>query len=850
MCDFSSPLLCYCKKRMKPPTFVMILVPVAMTLVLMAILIITSPKNKPVLQPQVGETIGVSLRQNASTAFIDLQALLLVRDTMTNLTNGCTPSTLDFINNQLVMGSYAQTQSGLTALRAHLMSGSPGVPQCEFYGMDMAEFRSGDVLGPADICYAYIFAGFQVLELFMDRQRPDINDDLIPLLQIAYPLTLFWRTEGAGAGDITGDVVFKLDSIIGLYLNGDYDIAKHAATFCNPYFSRDNLAYFDNTFLPWFAFFAEGTVTRISQNYIPHSLSTSLGSFDFVKNGETTRIKKVYTIGPSYSSQPSAQLFVDTALAGVEVVSLPDLDVGGTLLKIRDSLYNVEGNTQVLNETLIPVLVISHYSEHASEFDAFVVPPDAMFLVFTTDDTDLAINTSQAGIIHAGAASVSYMSVFDFITDYPYELVFGDVFLEAKDVADILLISMGAYVYAGTTGSLQLLDTFAIKNTVVGGFDVGGKMDRLAIISQAQLDGMFLGLDNVPFSFDLEETLGEDPLVGAAPVGLPATYNFESAFPACKTVPEDQNICNNCWARGSTDAISMRLCRLSGSPGARISHHHVTACSGLANGCAPQQPQTGFSAMVADIPTFACQPQSDTGSKDLGCFTKCISGQSFSQVHGIVAGTYKRLTSIDQIKTEIYTNGPVAVAMNIPTEVFTLYKKGNGNSDVYRPRVAVASAGGHMMTAVGWDTDSLIIKNSWGPKFSASGYWRIEIDNPVYTGKTYWPSTHGYTATPRLGSAYPKPTSSVVTSTNTPTATPKPQATVTNQEQTVDRVPTKPFGCRKVYLNKTHALEDAKVKGCPSTVEKTNSANIHRFSVTTQTQWLLMVTALALLIFT
>jgi len=86
---------------------------------------------------------------------------------------------------------------------------------------------------------------------------------------------------------------------------------------------------------------------------------------------------------------------------------------------------------------------------------------------------------------------------------------------------------------------------------------------------------------------------------------------------------------------------------------------------------------------------------------------------NFSSLNALYDGYQK-------IMTEIMTNGPVQVG-------FTVYKDFFSYSDgVYTYDKVSPQAGGHAVTAVGWNHDSngnlyWIIKNTWGDDWGLDG---------------------------------------------------------------------------------------------------------------------------------
>jgi cathepsin B len=86
------------------------------------------------------------------------------------------------------------------------------------------------------------------------------------------------------------------------------------------------------------------------------------------------------------------------------------------------------------------------------------------------------------------------------------------------------------------------------------------------------------------------------------------------------------------------------------------------------------------------------------------------------------ASSYSVGPSVEDIQTEIMTNGPVEVAFSVYADFLT-YKSG-----VYK-HTSGSMLGGHAVKMLGWGTlagaDYWIVANSWNPDWGNQGYFYI-----------------------------------------------------------------------------------------------------------------------------
>ncbi len=189
---------------------------------------------------------------------------------------------------------------------------------------------------------------------------------------------------------------------------------------------------------------------------------------------------------------------------------------------------------------------------------------------------------------------------------------------------------------------------------------------------------------------------------------------------ACPSV-RDQGDCGGCWSFGTVGVFESALMR-AGTSSPNLSEQYLISCNNEGYGC-----NGGWWAHDYHISTKV-SGETEAGGVNESAFPYTATDSSCNPPHAKVA----RLTSwayvkdgssvptTDQLKTAIYNNGPLAVAVCVNT-YFENYSGG-----VF----AGPSCTGvnHAVILVGWDdTDGAwIMRNSWGPSWGENGYMRIK----------------------------------------------------------------------------------------------------------------------------
>jgi cathepsin B len=240
----------------------------------------------------------------------------------------------------------------------------------------------------------------------------------------------------------------------------------------------------------------------------------------------------------------------------------------------------------------------------------------------------------------------------------------------------------------------------------------------------------------------------------------------------CPSVKEirDQANCGSCWAFGSVEAMTDRICIASNaSKNIHLSAEDVTSCDHLGDmGCNGGIPSTvytyyrtfgivdggnyGDKSMCYSYQLEPCAHHSTskkyancTGEvKTPSCARKCENGKNWEASKHRGAGGYSVCQQgngacADAMEQEIYQNGPIT-GMFFVHQSFLSYKSG-----VYSSKLVDPMLGGHAIKIMGYGTDNgvdyWLVANSWNSDWGDNGFFKIKrgvnmdnIENPVING--------------------------------------------------------------------------------------------------------------------
>jgi len=264
----------------------------------------------------------------------------------------------------------------------------------------------------------------------------------------------------------------------------------------------------------------------------------------------------------------------------------------------------------------------------------------------------------------------------------------------------------------------------------------------------------------------LQITDPKDILPHMAPsktVELPTEFDWRTDPRAakCPSLKEirDQSNCGSCWAFGSVEAMTDRICISSkGQKNVHLSAQDVTSCdhlgdmgcnggvpstvysyyrlNGIVDGgnygdksgcysyelkpCAHHAPSSKYSNCTGEVPAPKCASKCvDNGKSWAGSKHRGGAGYSVCQQGG-------NSSCPDQMMQDIYQNGPIT-GMFFVHESFTHYKSG-----VYKAGNPITDPmlGGHAIKIMGWGTENgapyWLVANSWNEDWGDHGYFKID----------------------------------------------------------------------------------------------------------------------------
>ncbi|MEI6289452.1 MAG: C1 family peptidase [Chloroflexota bacterium] len=288
-------------------------------------------------------------------------------------------------------------------------------------------------------------------------------------------------------------------------------------------------------------------------------------------------------------------------------------------------------------------------------------------------------------------------------------------------------------------------------------------------------------------------------------MALPTSFDWRTQG----VVPpvRNQGGCGSCWAFG-TVAVMESAVKIGGGPLTDLSEQFLLSCNNSGWSC-----NGGLTASMYHTTSLA-KSQSSIGAvlESDKPYTATNGTCSISLPHPYKASNWQfivasefTMPTVDQIKTAIYTYGPITAGVCAGSG-WNTYTGGVFSTD------ETSQCGGstnHQIVLVGWDdsTQTWILRNSWGSGWGNGGYMNIKwgvsrvgegtswikyinssvTSTPTKTASpTYTPSqtatrtpTYTPSQTPTKTATYTPTSSKTPTFTATPSNTPVPGATLT-----------------------------------------------------------------------
>lgn len=223
-----------------------------------------------------------------------------------------------------------------------------------------------------------------------------------------------------------------------------------------------------------------------------------------------------------------------------------------------------------------------------------------------------------------------------------------------------------------------------------------------------------------------EEPPKESVNIVAAGDPLPTNYDPRTTYPQCFDAPRQQGQCGSCYSFAVGLAFETRICIKSPKRYFwRLAPQYIVSCDGYNYKCrGGMMDQTWTFLENYGTVQESCFPYvSGQAGYVPSCPYNCVNGEQMYKFQAN-KGSLRRFQTVDQIKQELYANGPVSTGMRT-FEDFGVYQGG-----IYDYRYG-RETDPHAVMFIGWGVEGgvnyWIIKNSWGPTWGESGYFRIKM---------------------------------------------------------------------------------------------------------------------------
>jgi cathepsin B len=690
----------------------------------------------------------------------DGPAASAVNNVMQLLTEGCTPPDdfLDSIGVTTDTGTTRnRTQTAWNLIVNYLRPTNITNPTdgCLFYGLIAAARRSGLTLGPVDFCHGFVHAVITYFDVTWGRVLPaNVLDIINTGIDNAYPLTMFWRlSHGSGGGGsfpIKTTVQLQIFTMLSEYStqnNVPINIRDVSTEFCNPWFSPDDLTYYQSGAMPWLGFAFIGTLSREAHTSFSQNVVAQVGSINPL---DFTPVQQLYVVGDVLTENPSAALLIQSVFGNVPLNSAP-------LESVAQRFDDVNGDLENEIESP-PVAMLGRYTEDIVAYRSGIVDPGHVYVMLTNNDPDDML--SDAGVeisldIMRNAHSFQAISVLDMTTDYDYEHTLGPDYKIEKDVADLIILLANPSIWINATSSSTVPGTFALANTIIGGVDPNGNLANKLAALQLATDGLATGLRSMSYAAQLHETY---VTFGASDTYVaPKTVEWTKRAPQCIPPVKNQGNCGDCWAFATEEMVSIRFCiEKITSTYAPMSVQHISSCAGEnLDGCDGANPSVAAAFMSSTgVVTDECMPFTDAGkTSETKCPTNCKSGvkSAGTTYYTNVSPNLRRITGTAALKRELDLVGPFAVGFTLGSDFRSFFKSNPKGTYIMKE---TNSGVDHLVVLLEYHDEVnppyWYCMNSWGPSFADNGFFRISQMSTPYANIPYQViENNGYLITPR-----------------------------------------------------------------------------------------------------
>merc|ERR1712166_585379 len=250
-----------------------------------------------------------------------------------------------------------------------------------------------------------------------------------------------------------------------------------------------------------------------------------------------------------------------------------------------------------------------------------------------------------------------------------------------------------------------------------------------------------MGLGATTFSDLTVEEFAAMPIRGFAPsgMGLPkvGVHEFQGETLAASvdwstkgavTPVKDQGQCGSCWAFSTTGGLEGAWQLASGSL-ASLSEQQFVDCSKANSGCNGGLMDTAFEFAEG---TAIVSEESYPYTAKSGLFSRCKTTGTTVIAQGGVTGYKDVAVSASSLQSALNSN-PVSVAIQADQSVFQQYTGGVITS-------GCGTSLDHGVLAVGYDGNTIKVKNSWGSSWGVNGYVSMDASQCGITTSASYPT--------------------------------------------------------------------------------------------------------------
>ncbi|EEY53285.1 cysteine protease family C01A, putative [Phytophthora infestans T30-4] len=180
----------------------------------------------------------------------------------------------------------------------------------------------------------------------------------------------------------------------------------------------------------------------------------------------------------------------------------------------------------------------------------------------------------------------------------------------------------------------------------------------------------------------------------------------------CMAPIQSQGSCGSCWAFATVSAVESAQCIASGKElFVKYSEQQLVSCNTKNWGCYGGSPFYAFDYVQQNgLCSEESYPYTFGGGYTRSCSRSCAAQDTGLTGYAKVSGEDDLLRALDE--------HPVIVAVASANSVWKQYTGGVVSScDSWQPD--------HAVVAVGYDSSSIKIRNSWGPEWGEGGYIRL-----------------------------------------------------------------------------------------------------------------------------